>query len=230
MKPVNFSRLTSEYRKHRVSIARMPIAVMSILVLSACANRERSRDLEDAAVPASVTAVQVCSNCHGADGNSVSPNFPRLAGQQAVYLEAQLHNFRLHQRSDPEGYEYMWGISRKLTDEQIKGLATYFSQQTPRSNAAVDASLSADGKTIYENGVSSKGTPPCQACHGDQAQGMASFPRLAGQHADYLFKQLMVFKETEGRPGTPMKEITHQLEPHEMKAVAAYLQALPAAK
>jgi len=209
-----------------------PLLAAALLVLTGgCANPERSRDLGNPAVPPAVTAVQVCSNCHGVDGNSVSPNFPRLAGQQAAYLNAQLENFRSHQRSDPEGFEYMWGISRKLTDAQIKGLADYFSRQVARDNpgAAGENSHSvAAGKEIFEKGMPTKETPPCQVCHGMKAEGMANFPRLAGQHKDYLKKQLLVFRDTEGRPGTPMKQITHLLEPGEIEAVAAYLQALPA--
>jgi cytochrome c553 len=202
--------------------------VLAILITAGgCANVERSRDLSNPNVAPAVTAMQVCSICHGIDGNSVSPNFPRLAGQAASYLVAQLENFRSHQRSDPPGFEYMWGISHHLTDDQIKGLADYFAQQIPKPNAAVDAQLMAAGKVIFENGVPEKQAAPCLACHGPQAQGLASFPRLAGQHQDYLVKQLHVFQETEGRPGTPMKEITHLLSVQEMQAVAGYLQAFP---
>ena len=202
--------------------------VLAVLaLLGGCTNLERSRDRSNANVAPAVTAMQVCSICHGIDGNSVSPNFPRLAGQNPGYLVAQLENFRSHQRSDPPGFEYMWGISHHLTDDQIKGLADYFSQQIPKPNAAVDAPLLAAGKLIFENGVPEKEAAPCMACHGPQAQGLASFPRLAGQHQDYLVKQLHVFQETEGRPGTPMKQITHLLSVQEMQAVAGYLQAFP---
>ncbi len=207
-------------------ISLLPLVAV-LTSLSGCANIERSRDLANPDVPAAVTAVQVCSICHGVDGNSVSPNFPRLAGQVPEYLVAQLENFRSHQRSDPPGFEYMWGISHHLTDGQIKGLADYFAKQSPVSNAAVDAQDMAKGKVIFENGVPEKEVAPCMACHGAQAQGMASFPRLAGQHQDYLVKQLHVFQETEGRPGTPMKQITHPLTVAEMRVVAGYLQAFP---
>jgi cytochrome c553 len=143
------------------------------------------------------------------------------------YIVAQLENFRSHQRSDPPGFEYMWAISQHLTDAQIKGLAEYFSKQTSAPNAPVDAQLMAAGKVIFENGVPAKEAAPCMACHGPGAQGMATFPRLANQHQDYLVKQLHVFQETDGRPGTPMKQITHLLSNEEMQAVAGYLQAFP---
>lgn len=204
------------------------LPVLAILgAVSGCSNIERSRDLANPNVPPAVTAAQVCSNCHGVDGNSVSPNFPRLAGQLPGYIVAQLKNFRSHERSDPPGFEYMWGISHHLTDDQIEGLADYFSRQVPHPNAPVDAQLMAAGKTIFENGVPDEEVAPCVACHGPKAQGIATFPRLANQHQDYLVKQLHVFQETEGRPGTPMKQITHLLTSQEMQAVAGYLQAFP---
>jgi cytochrome c553 len=203
------------------------VLVATIVLSVGCSNIERSRNLANPQTPAAATAQQVCSNCHGMDGNSVSPNFPRLAGQPKGYLVAQLENFRSHRRSDPAGYEYMWGLTRSLTDGQIDGLADYFSVQTAQRNTAVDAALLPLGKQIFEQGVPANATPPCIACHGPRGQGLASFPRLAYQHFDYLVKQLHVFQETEGRPGTPMKQVTHQMSGDEINAVSAYLQAFP---
>lgn len=213
------------------SIPLVPVLAIAF-ALTACSNLERSRDLSNPQVRPEVTAVQVCSNCHGIDGNSLSPNFPRLAGQQPAYLVSQLENFRNHHRADPEGFEYMWGIASKLSDDQIKGLAEYFAKQVPKPVANASASLAQmeAGKTIFESGVPAKETPPCMACHGANGQGLASFPRLAWQHQDYLMKQLQVFRETEGRPGTPMKQITHLLSNQEMEQVTNYLQSIPAAK
>lgn len=202
-------------------------ALLALACASGCSNLQRSRDLANPDVPPAVTAVQVCSICHGLDGNSVSPNFPRLAGQTPGYLVAQLENFRSHRRSDPPGFTYMWGISHHLTDGQIAGLADYFAKQLPKPNTSVDAQQMAAGKVIYENGVPAKEASPCTACHGPKAEGLATFPRLANQHQDYLVKQLHVFQETDGRPGTPMKQITHLLSDQEMGAVAGYLQAFP---
>lgn len=204
-------------------------AALLTALAAGCANVERSRDLGNPNVAPAVTAVQVCSTCHGVTGNSVSPNFPRLAGQQAAYIEEQLKNFRSHQRADPEGFEYMWGISRKLTDEQIKGLGEYFSKQVPNTIAAdgADAKTLAEGKNIFENGVPEQNVIACQACHGAKAEGIGAFPRLAHQHKDYLLKQLDIFQYTQGRPGTPMESVSHPLTGENKLAVAAYLQAFP---
>ena len=205
--------------------ATLSMPLLAVLaVISGCANLERSRDLNNPNVAPAVTAVQVCSVCHGIDGNSVSPNFPRLAAQQPDYIVSQLESFRGHGRSDPAGFEYMWGISHNLSDEQIKGLADYYAKQVPKPNAALDEKLIAVGKEIYQNGVPSEEAAPCMTCHGPEAEGAATFPRLANQHQDYIVKQLQVFQRTDERPNTPMTQIAHLLSVDEMRAVAAFLQ------
>ena len=181
------------------------------------------------AVSGATLAQQVCSNCHGLNGLSVSPNFPNLAGQTQPYLAGQLAAFKGHGRRDPAGYQYMWGLSRHLTDEQIEGLATYYAQQTAVVQPAEgDASRLPSGKAIFEAGLGEKGVPACNSCHGDKGQGMATFPRLAGQHVDYTLKQLMVFQRTDERPdGAVMKIISHGMSVQDMTDVAAYVQTLP---
>ena len=205
------------------------LALALIAVATGCSNIERSRNLADPSVPAKTLAEQVCSNCHGLDGNSVSPVFPRLAGQQPDYIVNQLNNFRSHQRSDPPGYQYMWGLSRHLSDEQIAGLAEYYSKQVARRAPAVDRDEQklARGKAIFENGLPEEAVIACSACHGPSGQGLAAFPRLAYQHSDYLIKQLDVFQFTQGRPGTPMETIVYPLTGSDKTAIAAYLQAFP---
>jgi cytochrome c553 len=211
----------------------MKTAVYTALALTVaslgigCSNLERSRDTGDPNVPAKTLAMQVCSNCHGVDGNSVSPNFPKLAGQQEDYIVAQLTYFRSHNRSDPEGFEYMWGISKKLTDDQIKGLAAYFSQQKTTPNIAGNPAIAATGKTIFETGIPGKDVSACSGCHGETALGNGIFPRLADQHADYMIKQLHVLQKTDQRPaGAMMKPLIHGLMPSDVAAVTSYLQGI----
>jgi cytochrome c553 len=207
------------------------LSVITATCLTAgCANIQRSRDLANPAVPPTVTAVQVCAGCHGLDGVSKSPTFPRLAGQSRDYLVSQLQGFRAHQRADPAGYEYMWGLTRHLSDDQIAGLADYFSAQTPRANAPGNSGMMALGKSIFEQGDPARATLPCSSCHGAHGEGMAVFPRLANQHSDYLVKQLLVFQKTEQRPGTAMTQISHNLTHQEIDSVAAFLQGMPIAK
>ncbi len=199
------------------------------LVVAGCANLERSRDLNNPQVPATVLAQQVCSNCHGLKGVAGSPNFPNLAAQTEPYIVAQLTVFKSHDRRDPEGFEYMWGLSRSLTDAQVKGLAAYFAAQPPpRQEIEGDRARLAAGKAIFESGIAAKSIPACAGCHGAQGQGAATFPRIAGQHADYLVKQLVVFQRTDERPeGAVMKVVAHGLTPDDIENVATYLQAMP---
>ena len=213
----------------------MRATALSVLLAAAaaagCTNLERSRNLADPAVPGRVLALQVCANCHGADGNSVSPNFPNLAGQTEAYVVEQLTSFRKHSRLDPAGFEYMWGLSRHLTDEQIKDLATYYAGHKVRAPAypTGKAEQRDAGRSVFAGGVPDKNIPPCATCHGADGLGNQQFPRIAGQHADYLVKQLVVFQRTDERPeGAMMKVIAHDLTPDNIDSVAAYLESLPA--
>ena len=208
---------------------RLSIVVAALAtLLSGCGNLERSRDLGNPAVSAITLAQQVCSNCHGLSGNAVSPNVPKLAGQIEAYTVAQLNGFKSRKRQDPAGFEYMWGLSRSLSDAQIQGLAAYYAAQVPRSQPPQGIAASQEsGRAIFTSGVADKGVPACQGCHGDEAQGQGTFPRLAGQHADYLIKQLIVFKRTDERPdGGVMKVVAHELTRQNIDDVASYLQSL----
>jgi cytochrome c553 len=199
------------------------------LLSAACGSIERSRDLSNPKVSATTLAQQVCSNCHGMDGNATSPNFPNLAAQSESYSVAQLSSFKSHGRHDPAGYEYMWGLSRSLSEEQIKGLAAYYAAQTPvRQPQEGDSSRLAAGRALFTAGAAERGVPACATCHGEAGQGLAAFPRLAGQHVDYVVKQLLVFQRTDERPeGSVMKTVAHALTAEDILAVATYLQALP---
>jgi cytochrome c553 len=212
--------------------ATLGLLVIAAAVAAGCANLPRSRDLANPDASGQTLAVQVCSNCHGVTGTATSPNFPHLAGQQEVYLSNQLQGLKKHSRRDPAGFEYMWGISRNLTDKQIQEIASYFAAQTMRPQPIEGkAEEIAAGKIIFTGGVPDKGIPPCGSCHGPQALGNDKFPRLAGQHADYLVKQLTVFQRTDERPeGNIMKTVAHELTRDNIVDVAAYLQAMPNTK
>jgi cytochrome c553 len=207
------------------------LSLISVAMVAGCSLPERSRSLGDPKVSANTLALQVCSNCHGVQGISESPNFPNLAAQTPLYIETQLKSFKSHGRSDPAGFEYMWGISARLSDEQISGLAAYFSTQSPPSGKTRNPQMFKDGQSIFEQGIAANKTPACTSCHGAKGEGMQQFPRLAGQHADYIVKQLKVFQRTDERPeGGVMKTIAHGLTPENMESVAAFLEALPSAQ
>ena len=198
-------------------------------LLGGCAATERSRALGDPAVTGATLADQVCSNCHGRQGLSVSPNFPKLAAQQSDYLTAQLTSFRDQQRRDPQGFEYMWGLSRHLTDAQIGQLAAYFAAQPASRGAPAGETARVEaGRVLFTQGDAPRGILACNTCHGEQGQGNGAFPRLAGQHADYLVKQLEIFQRNDDqRPlGSVMKVVAHKLTPEDVRALAAYAQQM----
>lgn len=196
------------------------------LLLAGCGDLSRSRDLGNPRVPAATLAAQVCSNCHGLTGVSVSPNFPNLAAQTPEYLAAQIKEFRSHHRKDPAGFRYMWGLSRSLADEQIAGLAAYYAAQPPAPGGAVVGSPA--GRAIFADGLPARNVPACASCHGAAGQGQGSFPRLAGQHRDYVAKQLAGFQRSDDRPaGAVMKTIAHALDARDIAAVAAYVESIP---
>src|SRR6266567_8090905 len=170
-------------------------------------------------------ATQVCASCHGPKGESISPAFPKIAGQRAEYLENQLKAFRDRTRADPMAQAYMWGMTSQLGDDTIKKLAVFYSGQKPPQGKAADSKLAQAGKAIYEGGIPAEKVQACAACHGKSAEGNAVFPRLAGQHAEYLVKQLVLFKSSlrEGSNAPVMHNISTGMSFEQMQAVAAYL-------
>lgn len=172
-------------------------------------------------------AIHVCAACHGEGGRSASAAYPSLAGQPAQYTVRQLKDFRAQQRAETDAKAYMWGVSALLDDETIQALAEYYAVQVPPAGRNRGGErLLREGRRLFEDGLPAAGIRACAGCHGDKAEGAAGFPRLAGQHADYLERQLKVFG-TRLRPhGVLMKAETAGMTAAQMKAVAAYLQSL----
>ncbi len=170
-------------------------------------------------------AVMTCSTCHGPQGRSLVPKFPALAGQHSKYIAAQLQAFKGQTRGDPDALGYMWGMAAPLSDDMISGLAAYYGAQTPGRGNHGDAGAIARGADIYANGVAADGIPPCVVCHGPGAVGTEDYPRLAGQHAQYLLKQLRSFQNNM-RNVAVMHGVAQGLKANQMQAVAAYLESL----
>lgn len=170
-------------------------------------------------------ANQVCASCHGPRGDSISPGFPKIAGQRAEYLEAQLKAFRDRTRADPMAQAYMWGMTSQLGDDAIRKLAVYYAGQKAAHGKPGNAQLVREGKAFYEKGIPAEKVQACIACHGPGAEGNGVFPRLAGQHAEYLVKQLVQFKSSlrEGANAPIMHGVTTALTFDQMQAVAAYV-------
>jgi cytochrome c553 len=176
---------------------------------------------------AAKVAAQVCASCHGQGGESISPAFPKIGGQSTEYLETQLKAFRDRTRADPMAQAYMWGMTSQLGDGMIKQLAIYYGSQKPPHAKAADPKLVSAGKTIYEGGIPAAKVQACIACHGKDAAGNGAFPRLAGQHAEYLVKQLVLFKGSlrEGGNAVIMHNISTGMTFDQMQAVAAFLSS-----
>lgn len=169
-------------------------------------------------------AINLCSTCHGPRGISTSPEFPILAAQQRGYLETQLHAFQAHTRSEQIAHDFMWGIADGLDERMIVAVAGYYAAQPAPPGRPDDPGLIAKGRQLYEQGVAGRGIPACGTCHGADAKGMANFPRLAGQHAKYVVKQLEYIQSLVRRAPV-MHGIIKDITPEEMRAVAAYVQS-----
>jgi cytochrome c553 len=170
-------------------------------------------------------AIDTCASCHGINGRSVAPTFPNLAAQGAPYIEAQLHAFRDQTRADPDAQAYMWGMASQLSDPMIGELANYFATQPAPEGKPGNATLIAQGKHLFEEGVPARRIPACASCHGPHAEGMATFPRLAGQHAPYLLKQLLVIQSAL-RTAPVMHGVVKDLSRQQMEALVAYLESI----
>ncbi|MFA8330083.1 c-type cytochrome [Burkholderia ubonensis] len=170
-------------------------------------------------------AAQLCAACHGIHGHSESPIFPRLSAQTQEYLVAQLKGFREHARGETDARSYMWAIASQLDDATIVSLADYYAHQEPVRGTPGDAALMSKGQEIFEHGVPDRGTPACASCHGAQGQGAGQFPRLAGQHKDYLLRQIEVFKNGTRANAPVMTAVAHTLDPDQAKAVAEWLES-----
>jgi cytochrome c553 len=206
---------------------RIHVMVATGLVLATCLRPAHASDVDPLArAHAERLAVGTCGTCHGRYGNSQLPKYPRLAGQNANYLAAQLKNFRAQTRGDPDAVAYMWGMAANLDDATIAALADYYSKQTPTPNRAGDQAIAAKGQAVYEHGVEATGVPACGACHGPGAKGTGDFPRLAGQHSQYVLKQLASF-QSNLRDVAVMHGVAASLNLPEMQAVAAFVQSQP---
>jgi cytochrome c553 len=169
---------------------------------------------------------QLCSLCHGLGGNTTSEQFPMLAGQNSAYFINQLKAFRDKSRSNQNAMRFMWGISSRLSDDEIEKLANYYENQTPAHNGKVSNPQKYDlGMRLFLNGDENKGVPACAACHGEKGQGTVGTPRLAGQHEEYLKKQLKVFYGNERPAAVAMHEIAKTLSDNDIDALSHYLQA-----
>ncbi|MCU1735488.1 MULTISPECIES: c-type cytochrome [Pseudomonas] len=178
----------------------------------------------DAAAGQSKTAV--CGACHNPDGNSLAPNFPKLAGQGDKYLLKQLNDIKGGKRTVLE----MTGMLTAFSDQDLADIAAYFSSQKGSVGAA-DPKLVKRGEELFRGGDLSKGLPACTGCHSPNGAGIAAagFPHLGGQHASYVAKQLTAFREgerTNDGDAMAMRSIAAKLSNKDIEALSSYIQGL----
>ena len=168
----------------------------------------------------------VCQSCHGPDGNSANPIWPKLAGQHASYILKQLREFKAGKRQDPT----MQGMVAALTDEDMVNIAAYYQSLALKAPANFDQALVAKGQDIYRGGIAETSVAACMGCHGPAGtgNGPAAYPSLNAQHPEYLVAQLKKFKDASRNndTGKMMRNVANRMSDQEMQAVAAYLAAM----
>lgn len=167
-----------------------------------------------------------CAACHGQDGNSANPIWPKLASQHVTYLVKQLKEFKMGEKG-PRYNESMMPMVAGLSETDMIDVATYFSQQQI-SQGEAQKSLIARGQQLYRGGDVEKGISACAACHGPKGEGnlLAKFPSVRAQHAAYTVQQLENFRNGTRKNGPMMEDIAKRMSKEDMKAVASYIEGL----
>lgn len=168
--------------------------------------------------------LQLCAGCHAPDGNSVIPDNPKLAGIDAGYLLRQMKDLKSGKRKSAT----MAAIIGMVDDSEFEALAKYYSEQKPAPGQAADAKLAALGKTIFDDGIVGSAVPACSGCHNEDGSGSNKYPRLAGQHQNYVVAQMKAFKsgERDNDPKEVMRAVARRMSEMEKKAVAEYIATL----
>ncbi|MDE1198398.1 MAG: c-type cytochrome [Pseudomonas sp.] len=199
---------------------------MSLLLILGISGAANAADAVVGDPAAGQAKAAVCGACHGPDGNSPAPNFPKLAGQGQRYLLKQLHEIKDGKRVVLE----MTGLLNNLNEQDLADIAAYFASQKGSVGAA-DANLVARGEALFRGGKLDQGMPACTGCHSPNGAGNAAagFPHLGGQHADYVKKQLTAFREgdrTNDGDTMVMRSIASKLSNKDIDALSAYIQGL----
>lgn len=170
--------------------------------------------------------LQLCASCHGANGNSTTPENPKLAGLQARYASQQMKDFKSGKRVSA----VMAGIMATIDDAEIELLATYFHEQKSvlAPAPATDAKRLAQGKEIYFEGIVGSAVPACSGCHTETGKGTNRYPRVAGQHAQYLIQQMLAYKSGERKNDDRelMRAVATRMTEPEIRAVSEFIQTL----
>ena len=164
-----------------------------------------------------------CFLCHGATGDSSSPLYPKLAGQNSEYMLKQLRNFKRGERDSSD----MRKVVADMDENDMQSVAFFFSRQQPSRGNSAYAEMRALGEKLFSQGDRARGLKPCRECHGDNGAGSATLPRIAGQHTLYIETQLTLFEERKRtNDNAQMQDVAKRLTTDEVRAVAEYLRSL----
>ena len=165
----------------------------------------------------------VCAACHGADGNSGTPAYPKLAQQHPEYLVKQLEEFKADKRANP----IMKGFASALSDQDMKNIAFWVTTQKAKPGFAKEKNLVTLGERIYRGGIADRQVPACAGCHSPNGAGIpAQYPRLSGQHAEYAVAQLTAFRDGVRKNSLQMTQVAAKLNDNEIRALADYIAGL----
>lgn len=199
------------------------ISLVSVFAIGVAQAQSLVEGSADAGKAKSIT----CGACHGADGNSVNPEWPSIAGQHAPYIVQQLQAFKSGARANP----LMTGQAMILSEQDMADLAVYFESLPAAPKAVADPAMVDKGEALYKGGDREDSVAACIACHGPSGRGnpAAMYPSIAGQYAVYTAKQLRDYASGSRKSDAPtrvMRDIAARLSEDDIKAVASYVQGL----
>ena len=174
-------------------------------------------------VKGAATFTAVCAACHGADGNSGTPAYPKLAKQHPEYLVKQLQEFKSGKRKNA----IMQGFAAMVSEEDMRNVSYWTTSQAAKPGFAKEKELVTMGERIYRGGISDRQIPACAGCHSPSGAGIPSqYPRLSGQHSEYTAAQLTAFRDGVRANSLQMNQVAAKLNDKEIRAVADYIAGL----
>jgi cytochrome c553 len=202
------------------------LAALGLFATAAMAQEAGKAPAKADAVKGQAIASQACAACHGADGNSVAPANPKLAGQVPEFLAKQLADFKANK---DRKNAVMLGMASGLSADDMRNVAAYYASQPAKAGAAKNKDTLELGQKLWRGGDTTRGLPACAGCHGATGAGLPSqYPRLAGQHAEYIETQLKGFRagERQNDPQRMMRMVAAKLTDKDISAVADYIAGL----